>query len=179
MSAPLLGLRATRSSTLRRTDRVLERVLPPLRAGTSACTGTDFAFGPGNPLKAGFISEPCYNLVYLELAACRLTALPADLARLAPNLRNLNLNYNFLEDVRPLAGLTRMRRLTLVGSRVAAAKALVRVLRGMLDVEMLDFRYAAPARFFSCFASSSSSAASRACGSRAEPPGLLSCADLC
>ena len=120
----------------------------PPRAGTSVARVLTFASAPGNALKAGFISEPCYNLVYLELAACRLTALPADLARLAPNLRNLNLNYNFLEDVRPLAGLTRMRRLTLVGSRVAAAKALVRVLRGMLNVEMLDFRYAAPARFF-------------------------------
>ena len=43
--------------------------------------------------------------MYLELAACRLTRLPAELARLAPNLRNLNLNYNFVEDVRPLEGL--------------------------------------------------------------------------
>ncbi|EKM49632.1 uncharacterized protein PHACADRAFT_265191 [Phanerochaete carnosa HHB-10118-sp] len=94
----------------------------------------------GNPLKASWISQPCYNLVYLELAACRLTRLPADLARLAPNVRNLNLNYNFLEDVRPLEGLVRLRRLTLIGSRVQHTKQLVRVLRGMLDVEMLDFR---------------------------------------
>lgn len=103
-------------------------------------TGTD-RHAAGNPLKAGFISEPCYNLVYLELAACRLTSLPADLARLAPNLRNLNLNYNFLEDVRPLEGLTRMRKLTIIGSRVKVTKQLVKMLRGMLDVEMLDFRY--------------------------------------
>ena len=97
----------------------------------------------GNPLKAGFISEPCYNLVYLELAACRLTSLPSGFARLVPNLRNLNLNYNFLEDVRPLEGLTRMRKLTIIGSRVKASKQFVKVLRGMLDVEMLDFRYVA------------------------------------
>ena len=94
-------------------------------------------------MKAGFISEPCYNLVYLELAACRLTSLPADFSRLAPNLRNLNLNYNFLDDVRPLEGLTRMRKLTVIGSRVKVAKQFVKVLRGMLDVEMLDFRYVA------------------------------------
>lgn len=95
----------------------------------------------GNPLKAGFISEPCYNLIYLELAACRVTALPSDMARLTPNLRVLNLNYNFLEDVRPLQGLTRLRKLTIIGSRVKSMRDFVKILRGMLDVEMLDFRY--------------------------------------
>ncbi|KAG6909261.1 hypothetical protein DXG01_001323 [Tephrocybe rancida] len=94
----------------------------------------------GNPLKAGFLSEPCYNLHYLEVAACRLTALPEDMARLVPNLRALNLNYNFLEDVRPLEGLTRLRKLTIIGSRLKSTKPLIRVLQRMPDVEMLDFR---------------------------------------
>lgn len=94
----------------------------------------------GNPLKAGFLQEPCYNLVYLELAACRLTSLPPDLVRLAPNLRVLNLNYNFLEDARPLEGLTRLRKLTLIGSRLTGTKPLIRLLQRMPDVEMLDFR---------------------------------------
>ncbi|KII86570.1 hypothetical protein PLICRDRAFT_43203 [Plicaturopsis crispa FD-325 SS-3] len=94
----------------------------------------------GNPLKAGFLPEPCYNLVYLELAACRLTSLPPDLVRLAPNLRVLNLNYNFLEDARPLEGLTRLRKLTLIGSRLTGTKPLIRLLQRMPDVEMLDFR---------------------------------------
>ena len=53
----------------------------------------------------------------------------------------LNLNYNFLEDVRPLEGLTRMRKLTIIGSRVKATRQFVRALRGMLDIEMLDFRW--------------------------------------
>ncbi|OBZ71437.1 hypothetical protein A0H81_08607 [Grifola frondosa] len=86
------------------------------------------------------MSEACYNLVYLELAACRLTVLPPDLARAIPNVRVLNLNYNFLDDPRPLEGLTRLRKLTIIGSRIKAAKQIVRVLRGMKDVEMLDFR---------------------------------------
>ncbi|KAI0689252.1 hypothetical protein BC835DRAFT_1308449 [Cytidiella melzeri] len=94
----------------------------------------------GNPMKDGFMSEPCYNLIYLELAACRVTSLPSDLSRLTPNLRVLNLNYNFLEDVRPLQGLTRLRKLTIIGSRVKGTREFVRILRGMLDVEMLDFR---------------------------------------
>lgn len=95
----------------------------------------------GNPLKPGFISEPCYNLIYLEIAACRITMLPQNLSQLVPNLRVLNLNYNFIEDSRPLEGLTRLRKLTIIGSRIKAAKQLVRLVRGMVDIEMLDFRY--------------------------------------
>jgi protein NUD1 len=97
---------------------------------------------PGNPLKRDFLDEPCYNVVYLELAACRLTALPEGMARLVPNLRVLNLNYNFLEDVRPLEGLTRLQKLTIIGSRLKNTKPLIRLLENMPDVEMLDFRYA-------------------------------------
>lgn len=58
-----------------------------------------------------------------------------------PNLRVLNLNYNFLDETRPLEGLTRLRKLTIIGSRINATKHLIRVLRGMRDIEMLDFRY--------------------------------------
>ncbi|KAI0754656.1 hypothetical protein C8Q80DRAFT_1216571 [Daedaleopsis nitida] len=94
----------------------------------------------GNPLKPGFLSEPCYNLVYLELAACRLITLPPDFARMVPNVRVLNLNYNHLEDPRPLEGLTRLRKLTIIHSRIKGAKQLVRMLRGMRDIEMIDFR---------------------------------------
>jgi Leucine-rich repeat (LRR) protein len=94
----------------------------------------------GNAIKSGFFEEHCYNLVYLELAACRLTALPEELASLAPNLRVLNLNYNFLEDVRPLEGLTRLKKLTIIGSRLKGTKALIRLLQRTPEVEMLDFR---------------------------------------
>ncbi|KAH7925885.1 hypothetical protein BV22DRAFT_1088208 [Leucogyrophana mollusca] len=94
----------------------------------------------GNKLRADFIEEPCYNLVYLEAAACRLTTLPCDLARLVPNLRVLNLNYNFLEEALPLEGLTRLKKLTIIGSRLKGTKPLIRVLQRMPDAEMLDFR---------------------------------------
>lgn len=93
-----------------------------------------------NPLPVDFLQEACYNMVYLELAACRLEELPVDLARFAPNLRVLNLNYNFLSDVAPLAGLTRLRKLTVIGSRLKSVKAVIRILRGMPDIEMVDFR---------------------------------------
>ncbi|KIK69884.1 hypothetical protein GYMLUDRAFT_212772 [Collybiopsis luxurians FD-317 M1] len=95
----------------------------------------------GNALgKQRFLTESCYNLVYLELAACRLTVLPEGLAGMVPNVRVLNLNYNFLEDARPLAGLTRLQKLTIIGSRLKGTKALIRLLQRMPEVEMLDFR---------------------------------------
>ena len=95
----------------------------------------------GNPLGIDFISEPCYNLIYLEIAACRLTALPGNIAALVPNLRVLNLNYNFLDDLKPLEGLRRLNKLTVIGSRLKGTKGIIKVLRGCPDLEMVDFRY--------------------------------------
>jgi len=95
----------------------------------------------GNPLPADFLSEPCYNLIYLEIAACRLSKLPAKISALVPNLRVLNLNYNFLDDVKPLEGLRRLNKLTIIGSRLKGTKGIIKVLRGCPDVEMVDFRY--------------------------------------
>ena len=63
-----------------------------------------------------------------------------------PNIRALNLNYNFLEAeevAQGLAGLTRLRKLTLVGNRMSGTKAIVKMLSSMgSNIEMLDFRYA-------------------------------------
>jgi protein NUD1 len=79
----------------------------------------------------------------MELAACRLSSLPTHLANLAPNLRALNLNYNFLVDgtVKSLEGLGRLAKLTIVGSRFGETKPLIRIVRGMPEMELVDFRY--------------------------------------
>ena len=95
----------------------------------------------GNPIGDCFLTEACYNLVYLELAGCRLTALPEGFVRLIPNVRALNLNYNFLEDIGGLEGLTRLRKLTVIGSRLKGTKALIRLSQQMPDLETVDFRY--------------------------------------
>jgi protein NUD1 len=108
--------------------------------GAHVCSRDAFASIIGNPLSWAFLQEPCYNLIYLELAACRLTRLPPEASKLLPNVRVLNLNYNFLTDARALEGLARLRKLTLIGSRLKGTKALIRMLRRMPDIEMLDFR---------------------------------------
>ncbi|KAJ7246415.1 hypothetical protein C8J57DRAFT_1724822 [Mycena rebaudengoi] len=95
----------------------------------------------GNALPRRFLSAACYHLVYLELAGCRLTGLPGGLAQLTPNLRILNLNYNFLEELgSALAGLGRLRKLSVVGSRIRGTKELIRVVQSLPEVEVLDFR---------------------------------------
>ena len=100
--------------------------------------------GNPSPFPMSPTSQACYNLVYLELAACRLTTLPENCSALIPNVRVLNLNYNFLgtSDVSSaLSGLTRLRKLTIVGNRMAGTKSLIQMLGGMGEnIEMLDFR---------------------------------------
>ncbi|KAF7296502.1 hypothetical protein HMN09_01057000 [Mycena chlorophos] len=110
-----------------------------LRLDVGAVRDAKRLYLSGNALPAGFLSTPCYNLVYLEVARCGLTKLPAGLATLIPNLRALNLNYNFLEDVGGLVGLTRLRKLSVVGARLKATKDIIRVVRGLPAVEALDF----------------------------------------
>lgn len=103
----------------------------------------------GNPFPdLAFLTSPCYNLIYLELAGCRVSNLPANLGAMVPNIRVLNLNYNFIADVAPLCGLVRLKRLTLVGSRMKGTKGFLKALRNMPDIEMVDIRYAFPIHLF-------------------------------
>ncbi|KAJ7926652.1 hypothetical protein B0H13DRAFT_2561704 [Mycena leptocephala] len=94
----------------------------------------------GNALPADFLVSAHYNLVYLELANCRLLVLPPALTSLIPNLRALNLNYNFLEDIKGLAGISRLRKLSVVGARLKDAKEIIRVVGGLVEMDTLDFR---------------------------------------
>lgn len=94
----------------------------------------------GNPLPTSFPSEKFFNLVYLELAMCQLTSLPTNLASVIPNVRVLNLDYNFLADLDPLAGLTRMTKLSVVGNRLAKARPITKVLSTLVELETVDFR---------------------------------------
>lgn len=95
----------------------------------------------GNPIPAAFPSEKFFNLVYLELAMCQLVTLPEHFASLVPNLRALNLNFNFLEDLTPLTGLSRLNKLTVVGARLSKCRTISNVLRSMPELHYLDLRY--------------------------------------
>lgn len=98
----------------------------------------------GNPLATSFPSEKFYNLTYLELAMCRLESLPADFASVVPNVRVLNLDYNFIQDVSPLSGLARLAKLSLVGARIAKARPLAAVVASLTELESIDMRCVPP-----------------------------------
>lgn len=94
----------------------------------------------GNPIPTSFPSENFYNLVYLELAMCQLTSLPADFAAVIPNVRVLNLNFSFLDDLEPLAGLTRLKKLSVMGARLNKCRPVAAVLGTLSELESVDLR---------------------------------------
>lgn len=102
----------------------------------------------GNPIPSSFPSEKFFNLVYLELAMCQLSTLPPNLAAVVPNVRVLNLNFNFLQDLQPLKGLTRVTKLTVVGGRLAKCRPVASVLGTMGELEELDLRLVVLRRAF-------------------------------
>ncbi|CDR99806.1 hypothetical protein [Sporisorium scitamineum] len=80
------------------------------------------------------------NLVYLELSACQLMQLPEDLAQVAPNLRSLNLDHNLISTLPSLAGMQRLKRLSLVGCRVKKSKSIITAVRGLSELQVIDCR---------------------------------------
>ena len=95
---------------------------------------------PGNPLPTTFFNQACHSLVYIEMAACKLSSLPPSFSSFAPNVRSLNLNYNFFSDVTNLGGLAHLTKLSVVGSRLEATKPVMRMLKTLPRLEMLDLR---------------------------------------
>ncbi len=84
-------------------------------------------------------TTPFYALTYLEAAHCGLTTLPA-LGDVAPNLRTVNLNWNFLEGLGALKGCGRVRKLSAVGNRVGHVRRLVKDIKAMSELEVVDVR---------------------------------------
>ena len=130
--------------TLGRLDRLenlsLRNQKTRIRLPTRSIRDVKRLYLSGNALAGELFDEACYHLVYLELAGCRLTALPVGLGTCAPNLRVLNLNYNFLSDIGALGGLGRLQKLSVVGSRLESTRALIRLVGRLAELEVVDFR---------------------------------------
>lgn len=96
----------------------------------------------GNRLDADFLPRsPLFHLVYLEAAACNLSSWPTRFAERAPNLRILNVNYNFLPDLNGLAGMVLLRKVMVVGNRLGSGgPGATRGLKGLASLEEIDLR---------------------------------------
>jgi hypothetical protein len=59
-----------------------------------------------------------------------------------PNLRHVNLNYNFLKDLKGLSGLQGLRKLSLIGARLGetGSREIISDLRGLGTLESVDIR---------------------------------------
>jgi Leucine-rich repeat (LRR) protein len=93
-------------------------------------------------LPTDFFASSLPSLLYLEAAACSLTGLPADMAAILPNLKVLNLNYNYFTSLEGLSNMENLRKLTVVGCRLGGReKGVVKCLKGLSSLEELDLRY--------------------------------------
>ncbi|ODQ77328.1 hypothetical protein BABINDRAFT_163587 [Babjeviella inositovora NRRL Y-12698] len=90
----------------------------------------------------GKLPRDCYlNVTTLNLSAMNLTRLPHIFSTQFPNVRELNLNYNQLSDLLPLAGCKRLARLCLVSNDLTYCEPLVKALSGSRKtLRVLDLR---------------------------------------
>ena len=59
-----------------------------------------------------------------------------------PNLKVLNLNYNYFTSLEGLSNVINLRKLTVVGCRLGGReKGIVKSLKGLSSLEELDLRY--------------------------------------
>ncbi len=81
------------------------------------------------------------NLQHLELATCGLQTLPPALGKMLPNVRTLNLNFNALTDISPLAGIARLSKLLIAGNRLTRLRKTIRVLSSLRSLKEVDLRH--------------------------------------
>lgn len=80
------------------------------------------------------------NLQHLEVSSTGLQDLPDDFGFRMPNLRDLNLSFNSLKDLRPLLNIQKLRRLSVCGNRLSRLRKTVAVLSKLRSLESLDLR---------------------------------------
>ncbi|WPH04473.1 Hypothetical protein R9X50_00736400 [Acrodontium crateriforme] len=94
----------------------------------------------GNSIGALSLSNSFLNLHHLELASVGLNSLPDDFGLRMPNLRTLNLNFNAIQDVRPLLNIQKLNHLSICGNRIKRLRKSVATFAKMTALRSLDMR---------------------------------------
>jgi Leucine-rich repeat (LRR) protein len=94
----------------------------------------------GNHMQRFPIREPFLNLHELELSGVGLTSLPESFSEFCLNLRELDLSFNRLEDVSPLLGIPKLRRLYLYSNLIGAIDGVIDCAANMQYLTVLDLR---------------------------------------
>jgi hypothetical protein len=93
-----------------------------------------------NPVYTLGVTQHLMNLQRLELASMGLKELPDNFGQLTPNIRSINLNFNSLQDLRPLLNIKRLSELLLVGNKLERLRANAMVLGKFPSLSKLDWR---------------------------------------
>lgn len=82
-----------------------------------------------------------FALEYLELCSAELKELPLDFSKRVPNLKNLYLSMNQLQDIRPLKKLIYLQRLVLIDNQLHSLHEVIATVKQMERLNILDIRY--------------------------------------
>ncbi|KAJ4380548.1 Protein nud1 [Didymella sp. IMI 355093] len=93
-----------------------------------------------NPAYTLGVTQHLMNLQRLELASMGLKELPDNFGQLTPNIRSINLNFNSLQDLRPLLNIKRLSELLLAGNKVDRLRQNALVLGKFPSLSKLDWR---------------------------------------
>jgi hypothetical protein len=93
-----------------------------------------------NPAYSLGVTQHLLNLQRLELASMGLKELPDNFGQLTPNIRTLNLNFNSLQDLRPLLNIRRISELLLAGNKLDRLRQNAMVLGRFTSLSKLDWR---------------------------------------
>ncbi|CAI5758224.1 unnamed protein product [Candida verbasci] len=92
----------------------------------------------GNQLK---VTNPMLYITDLTLAAMNLKSIPINFSNIFPNVQNLNLNFNKLENIDNLTPLENLKKLYLVNNQFKSFKDIMRPLSNIKkSIRVLDFR---------------------------------------
>jgi Leucine-rich repeat (LRR) protein len=86
------------------------------------------------------ITLPFMTVKHLSLSDTGLSSIPSNFGLQFPNLRSLDLSYNGLKDIRPLAPLGALETLTLTGCRVERLRKTVATLGKLQKLRKLDLK---------------------------------------
>lgn len=87
------------------------------------------------------IDHAFMTVKHLSLSDTGLSSIPANFGIQFPNLRSLDLSYNGLKDIRPLAPLGALETLTLTGCRVERLRKTVATLGKLPKLRRLDLKH--------------------------------------
>jgi Leucine-rich repeat (LRR) protein len=87
------------------------------------------------------ITQPFMTVKHLSLSDTGLSSIPANFGLDFPNLRSLDISYNGLKDIRPLAPLGALETLNLTGCRVERLRKTVATLGKLQKLRKLDLKH--------------------------------------